>query len=202
MQTLRVFMRFAFVCLLVAGLQVIALGQGRGGGHGGGGGGGRSMGGSPSGAGVDRGVGRSSDSSNGRADSGRGTGSSRSNGRSDDGLERARLQRDNARRADEELLDHPEMAAHLHTTANALRSGYRVALASNPNLKFGQFVAANRLAANLGRRHPNITTSAILAGLARGNSIGRTLQDLGMGKSEAKDAQKQVEREIKDGRRG
>jgi hypothetical protein len=197
MQTsLRVFTRLALVGLLLVGLQAMALAQGRG--HGAGGGGGRSMGGPPSGVGVDRGLGRSSDRSDGRADMGRSTASNRSNGRSDEGLERARLQRDNARRADEELRDHPGMATKLHTTANALRSGYQAALVTNPNLKFGQYVAATRLAANLGRRNPNITRSAILAGLASGKSIGQTLQDLGLSKQQSKDALKQAEREIKE----
>jgi len=40
-------------------------------------------------------------------------------------------------------------------------------------LKFGQYVAATRLAANLGARNPNITTSAMLAGLAAGKSMVR-----------------------------
>jgi hypothetical protein len=84
------------------------------------------------------------------------------------------LQRQNAEQANKDLNDHPEMAARLHTTANDLRSGYQAALLTNPNLKFGQYVAATRLAANLGTRNPNVTTGAILAGLANGNSIGQT----------------------------
>jgi hypothetical protein len=71
----------------------------------------------------------------------------------------------------------------------------------NPNLKFGQFVAATRLAQNLGRRFPNITRNAILAGLANGKSIGNTLQDLGLSRRETKEAKNQAEREIKHSRR-
>ena len=89
----------------------------------------------------------------------------------------------------------------LHTTANDLRDGYHAALAANPNLKFGQYVAATRLAANLGATHPNVTRAAILAGLAGGRSIGQTLQDLGLGSQEAKDAERRADREIKEGRR-
>jgi hypothetical protein len=111
------------------------------------------------------------------------------------------LQRENARRADEELRDHPGMAERLHVTANDLRDGYRAALAANPDLKFGQYVAATRLAANLGTRHPNVTRAAILAGLAEGRSIGQTLHDLGLRERDAKEARKQVEREIKEARR-
>jgi hypothetical protein len=158
-------------------------------------------GGHPGGIGVDRGINTSSDRSSGRADRGRNTASERSGGHSDAGLERARLRRENGRHADEELRDHPEMAARLHTTANDLREGYQSALALNPDLKFGQFVAATRLAANLGTRHPGITREAILDGLARGDSIGETLRNLGLSEREAKDARRRAEREIKEARR-
>ena len=199
--TLRMFTRFALVCLLVVGLQTMASAQGRPRGAGGGPPAGVPSGGPPSGVGVDRGISTSSDKSAGRADTGRGTASDRSNGRSDAGLDRARLQEKNSQEADKELNDHPGMAANLHTTANDLRSGYQAALAANPNLKFGQYVAATRLAANLGVTNPNITTNAILAGLAVGKSIGQTLQDLRLSGHEAKDAQKRAEREIKEAKR-
>jgi hypothetical protein len=184
----------ALTCLLVLGLHADASAQGRG--HGGGGGVGRAPGG-----GVERGTGTASDSSRGRSDTGLGTASDRSDGRSDAGLERAEKRRDNARRADGELRDHPEMATRLHTTANDLREGYRAALAANPDLKFGQYVAATRLAANLGTRHPNVTRAAILAGLAGGDSIGQTLRNLGVGRDEAKEAERQAERELKQSKR-
>ncbi len=115
--------------------------------------------------------------------------------------DRARLQQQNSQQADHELRDHPGMAANLHTTANDLRSGYQTALATNPNLKFGQYVAATRLGANLGATNPNITTSAILTGLASGKSIGQTLQNLGLSKDQAKESQKRADREIKEAKR-
>ncbi len=189
-----------FACAFVLGMETIVSAQGRGRGQGGRPAG-VPVGGPPSGVGVGRGTSTSSDRSNGRADVGRSTASDRSNGRSDTGLERATLQRENSAQANKDLRDHPEMAGRLQTTANELRNGYQAALLANPNLKFGQYVAATRLGANLGGRHPNVTTDAILAGLANGNSIGRTLRDLGVGKDEAKDAEKNVDREIKDARR-
>jgi len=200
MTVIRNIARLGVVLLVLAGLQVVVTAQGRRG-PGGGPSTSHPGGGPPSGAGVDRGVGTSSDRSAGRADTGRATASDRSNGRSDAGLERARLQRQNSERADHELRDHPGMAANLHTTANDLRAGYQAALATNPNLKFGQYIAATRLAANLGATNPNITREAILAGLASGESIGQTLQDLGLSKRQAKDAQKRAEREIKEAKR-
>jgi hypothetical protein len=183
-------------CALLIAAHSIVLAQGRGKG------GGRpssnpGMGGPPSGVGVDRGISTSSDRSNGRADNGRGIASDNSNGRSDAGLVRARLQRENSLRADDELNDHPLMAPRLHTTARDLRAGYQAALLSNPSLKFGHYVAATRLAANLGQRFPGVTRAAILDGLADGRSIGQTLQDLGLNKQEASDAKKQADREIK-----
>ena len=150
---------------------------------------------------MDRGISTSSDRSNGRSDTGRGTASNSSNGRSDAGIERARLQRENSERADEELNDHPQMAARLHTTANDLRSGYQAALVINPKLTFGNYVAVTRLGTHLGASHPNITREAILAGLAKGKSIGRTLQDLGLSEQDANDAKKQADREIKEAKR-
>ena len=175
-----------------------AQGRGRGGGVGGGAGSGAgNAGGPPAGAGVDRGLGNASSRSNGRSDVGLGNASDRSNGRSDAGLDRARIAGDNLHRADQDLRDHPGVANTLHTNANDLRAGYQAALVTNPNLKFGQYVAATRLAQNLGGRFPGVTRSAILAGLASGKSIGRTLHDLGLSSHDANEAKKQAEREIK-----
>ncbi len=137
----------------------------------------------------------------GRADSGRGNASDRSNGRSDAGLERERTASENLSHANRELAKHPGVANALHINANALRAGYQSALLKNPNLTFGQFVAATRLAQNLGGKHPNITRDAILAGLANGKSIGQTLQNLGLSSHEAKDAKKRAEREIEESRK-
>jgi hypothetical protein len=78
-----------------------------------------------------------------------------------------------------------------------LRSGYQAALVANPSLKFGQYVAATRLEQNLHARFPNVTRANILAGLANGDSLGRTLRNLGLSSHEADVAKKQAEREIK-----
>jgi hypothetical protein len=183
---------------------VFAQGRGHGAGAGGGRGGGSSMGGSsggpPPGVGVDRGLGNASSRSDGRSDDGLGNASTKSHGHSDDGLDRARQASSNLRHADDDLRDHPNLPHALHTNANDLRSGYQAALANNPNLTFGNYVAATRLGQNLGRRFPNVTRDAILSGLASGRSLGQTLQDLGLTNDEAKDAKKQAERDIKAAR--
>ena len=190
----------ASLCLLVLVLAtgVFAQGRGRGGGVGGGRGSGASPGGGPpTGVGVDRGLGNASTRSGGRSDDGLNNASTKSNGRSDAGLERARKQNSNMRRAEDDLNDQPGLPRALHTNANDLRAGYQAALAVNPDLTFGNYVAATRLGQNLNPRRPNITRDAILAGLASGRSIGRTLQDLGLSEQEAKAARKRAEEEIK-----
>lgn len=196
----------AFVSLLVLVLATGAFAQGKG--KGGGGGGGRGSGsstgrggGPPTGVGVDRGLGNASERSKGRSDDGLSNASDKSNGRSDEGLERARRRSDNLRRADDDLRDHPGIPRTLRTNANDLRAGYQTALLTNPDLKFGNYVSATRLSQNLGRRHPNITRTAILDGLASGRSLGQTLQDLGLNEHESKEARRQVERELKEARK-
>lgn len=188
------------LCLLVLVLATGAFAQGRGRG-GGGGGGGSHGGGPPAGVGADRGLGNASGRSGGRSDDGLSNASTRSNGRSDAGLERARHASSNLRHADDDLRDHPGVPRALHTTANDLRSGYQAALATNPDLTFGNYVAATRLGQNLHSRFPNVTRDAILSGLASGRSIGQTLQDLGLSDRESKDARKRAEAEIKAARK-
>lgn len=186
--------------LFLLGVETLAAAQGRG--RGGGVGGGRGSGtGQPGGVGVDRGLGRSSDASAGRSDRGRENASVRSDGRSDAGLDRARMASKNMAEANKDLRTHPGIAGSLHVTANDLRSQFQAALAHNPSLTFGHFVAATRLGQNLGRRHPNITRDAILAGLASGKSIGQTLQDLGLSSRESKEAKKRAEREFKQSKK-
>jgi len=191
------------ISLLVLGLTASALGQGKGrgggvgGGQGSGGGGVGNHGGPPSGVGVDRGISTSSMNSGGRSDTGHATASEKSKGRSDSGLERARMAENNRHQADKDLRDNPGMTRTLHVNANDLRAGYQTALLQNPNLKFGNYVAATRLSQNLGSRHPRITRSAILNGLASGRSLGQTLQDLGLSDRESSEARKLADSEIK-----
>ena len=198
----------AFLCLLVLVLAIGAFAQGKGGGKGGGGGSGRGGGsssghggGPPTGTGVDRGLGNASDRSKGRSDDGLNNASNKSNGRSDAGLERARKAKDNLRRADDDLRNHPGIPRTLRMNANDLRGGYEAALVTNPDLTFGNYVSATRLSQNLGSRNPNITRGAILNGLASGRSLGQTLQDLGLNEHDSKEARKQVERELKEARK-
>jgi hypothetical protein len=94
------------------------------------------------------------------------------------------------------------IASKLGTTPQALEDAFEAARKANPNLKRGQFVAANMLAHNLGDKNPSITTQAILDGLAGGKSIGRTLQGLGLSADQAKDAERQADRDAKAAEKG
>lgn len=187
--------------LTIVGLSVLALlfstvtdtyAQGRGGGR-------PANPGPPAGSpGVDRGLGTPSGQSNGRSDAGLGNASDRSNGRSTAGIDRARLARDNAQRvSDTDLNRYRGLSNHLGTTPEQMRTAYQSALLANPDLTFGNFVAANVIADNLHSRYPSITSSAILAGLARGDSIGRTLQNLGLSSEQAKIAKHGAEDAMK-----
>ncbi len=89
------------------------------------------------------------------------------------------------------------IAAKLNTTPQALESAYQAAVAANPKLTRGQFIAANVLAQNLGAKDPKITTQAILDGLKSGKSIGRTLQSLGLSAKASDRAQDSANREIR-----
>lgn len=89
------------------------------------------------------------------------------------------------------------IASKLNTTPAALQYAYETARAANPKLSRGNFIAANVLADNLGARHPNITTQAILSGLQSGKSVGQTLQSLGLSGAEAKQARRAADHDTK-----
>ncbi len=143
------------------------------------------------------GLGTASERSGGRSDTGLGTASRRSDGRSDTGLNRAQLMGKNLAQADDVLQQHPNLPDKMKTTAKDLRTGYKIALAVNPYLKFGQFVAANMISRNLNSRYPGLTTTAILNGLANGRNIGQTLKTLGISSSDAKTAERKAKNDLK-----
>ena len=195
----RLLVFFATALLLCVAADTYAQGRGRGGG------GGRPAGvggGPPAGTGVDRGIGNASGRSDGRSDDGLGTASTRSNGRSDAGLDRARLARMNANRmSDTELNRYRGLSRRLGTTPEEMRARYQAALLVNPDLSYGNFVAAHVIADNLNGRFPNVTSANILAGLANGDSIGETLRDLRLTKEQAKIAQRDAEDKINAAKR-
>ena len=182
----RIFTRLIMASMLALAISSVALAQ-RGGGRpaGGPGGGGPGMGGpgrSDTGfpTGVERGP---RDGNSNGSDGGR---------RRDGGQDNSNRTRDNGNNAERDTHRLEGIAHRLNTTPDQLRSQYQAALASNPNLKFGQFVAANLIANNLNATHSNITTAAILSGLASGKNLGETLQGLGLSADEAKEAERAV----------
>ena len=190
---------FVVTLLLFAATDIYAQGRGRGGG-----GGRAGSGGPPSGVGggVNHGLGTAGSNSNGRSNDGLGNASTKSNGRSDSGLDRARLASMNANKmSDNELNRYRGLSRKLGTTPEEMRARYQAALVLNPNLNYGNFVAANVIADNLSGRFPNVTSTNILAGLARGDSIGETLRDLRLTKEQAKIAQRDAEDKINAAKR-
>lgn len=196
---IKLFTIFATTLLIVIAAHTDAFSQGRGRG----GGGGRGQGGGPpAGVGVDRGVGNASVRSGGRSDDGLGTAATKSGGRSTAGLDRARLASMNANRmSDTELNRYRGLSRRLGTTPEEMRARYQAALLTNPDLTYGNFVAAHVIADNMRNRFPNVTAPNILAGLANGDSIGQTLRDLRLTKEQAKIAQRDAEDRISAAKR-
>ena len=194
MRTKNTFAAILAMAFLLAATAVSAYAQGNSGSH---------PGGRPtSSPGVNRGVNTARTNSMGRVDDGFGTASGRSNGRFDNGMMRASQPRYvNGMPTDYELTRFRGVAKKLETTPEDLRSAFDLARETNPDLKFGQFIAANVIADNLSAAHPEITSDAILLGLSNGDSIGKTLKNLGLSSDESKDVQKQAKKEIKKSRK-
>ncbi len=68
----------------------------------------------------------------------------------------------------------------------------------NPNLTYGQFVAANMIARRNNSRYSNITTEAILDRLRDGDNFGQAVKDLGLKGSRYEDERRRIRREIED----
>lgn len=189
MKFMNVLVSLFAIGFLIVGSAAVTFAQGNSGSHGGG----RPT----SSPGVGRGVGTARTNSMGRVDDGFGTASGRSNGRFDNGMARASQPRYvNGMPTDYELARFRGVAKKLDTTPEDLRSAFELAKTTNPDLKFGQFVAAGVIADNLSAKHPEITSDAILAGLANGDSIGKTLKNLGLSKDQEKAVRKQAKKEI------
>src|SRR5215218_9277668 len=196
---------FAATLLLCFAVDASAQGRGNSGGNGKGnsGGGGRpATAGPPASTGVDHGLGNASVKSKGRSDAGLDNASVKWNGKSDAGHERARLAKMKAGKlSDNDLNRYRGLSKKLGTTPEEMRPRYEAALLANPDLTYGNFVAANVIADNLGGRFPNVTSGNILSGLANGHSIGETLRDLRLTKEQAKDAQRDAEDKINAAKR-
>lgn len=193
---------FTLAIVTLLGIDTSVAAQGRGGGRPAGAGQPSGTGRPSSAPGVDRGMGTASDRSGGRADDGWGNASNRSNGRYDSGIDKTRNARERSTNlSDTELNRYRGISKKLGSTPEEMRARYEAALLANPELKYGKFVAAHVVADNLGGRYPNITADAILAGYIDGDSLGKTLRNLGMTKEEAKAAEKNAELAMRDAKR-
>jgi hypothetical protein len=187
----------AVVALLIGGLANSAYAQGRPGGAGPPAG--IPGGGPPVGGGVDRGLGTASQRSGGRSNGGLGTASSKSGGRSDVGIDRARIC--GSLPSDRELDRYRGIAKRFDTTPETLRDRFLSASLDNPDLTFGQFIAARVVADNLNSRYPMVTAETILLGLQGGTNFGLTLRNLGVGDDDARNARSFADRQIRESRR-
>jgi hypothetical protein len=86
-------------------------------------------------------------------------------------------------------------------SGESVRDWYEREKQLNPDLTYGNFVAANMLSKNLGSRHPGITTETILGGLHRGDSIGQTLKNSGVNDNEIRSEKKRLKKDMKKHRK-
>jgi hypothetical protein len=73
----------------------------------------------------------------------------------------------------------------------ALQTRYEIERRLNPDLTYGQFVAAHMVAKN----HPGISTSDILGGLRNGQSIGQILHERGWDKDKINKERKRIKKD-------
>ncbi len=77
------------------------------------------------------------------------------------------------------------------TSAGALQTRYEIEKRLNPDLTYGQFVAAHMIA----RKHNGISTEGILGGLRSGKSIGQVLHDDGWDKGKIDKERKRIKKD-------
>lgn len=86
------------------------------------------------------------------------------------------------------------LSKKLGRSPESLKAWYEAERAVNPNLNYGQFVAANMVA-----RNHNIAPETILRGLRRGQSIGQTLKRSGWDDDRIKEERRRLKKMGDDG---
>ena len=86
------------------------------------------------------------------------------------------------------------LSKKLGRSPESLRAWYNAERSVNPNLNYGQFVAANMVA-----RNHNIRPETILRGLRRGQSIGQILKGSGWSDDRINDERKRMKKMRGDG---
>lgn len=193
---------FVGVVLLCAATGSSASAQGKGKGGGQGKGSGKTVG-SPPILATDTSTSNSHGKSNGK-------GNSKSNGNSDTASDvntnshgNGKGNSQNAKQkaaqlTDKDLNRYKGLSKKLGTTPEEMRNKYEKALATNPDLTYGNFVSAHMAADNLGGRYPNVTSDAILIGMSRGRSLGQTLQDLKVSPQHSQSAQDTISEKLRN----
>ncbi|HEX8734338.1 MAG TPA: hypothetical protein VF721_03380 [Pyrinomonadaceae bacterium] len=159
---------FALVFVLTAD----GFAQGRGRGNGGGGGRGN-MGGSP----VNRGNSGNRDRS--------------IDDRSDKRRNDSRIDKNSGRQNNR----YNGLARQTGMSSASLQKWFEAERLANPNLTFGQFVAANMIA----RHHDGVSAQRILDGLQSGDSIGQTLHNAGLNERQVREERKRLKKQIGNG---
>jgi hypothetical protein len=85
----------------------------------------------------------------------------------------------------------------LNMSGESVRDWYEREKQLNPDLTYGNFVAANMIARNHGSRYPNLTTEAILRRMRDGESLGQAMKNLGVNDRDIKQEKKRIKKEIK-----
>ncbi len=101
----------------------------------------------------------------------------------------------------EQMKSFTGISKKLGMTTTQLEAAYQTALAANPKLTRGQFIAAQVLGQNLSAK--GVTAQAILDGLSAKppKSIGQTLHSLGLSDKEADEAERAAKKEAKEAER-
>lgn len=87
------------------------------------------------------------------------------------------------------------LSNHLGVPASELQSQYEAARAENPNLTYGQWVAANVIGISNPR---DLTAEQILGSLRDGKTLGETLSSAGWDRDRIKKERKRIKKEVGD----
>jgi hypothetical protein len=131
---------------------------------------------------------------NGRGNSGNQTTVIRGNSKNDDLNRSDRKDNDNRKNTNAGNNRYEGLSRKMGMSSQSLRKWYESERALNPNLTYGQFVAANMIA----RNHDGISAQTILNGLGSGRSIGQVLQDQGWNQKRIKKERKRIKSKVDD----
>lgn len=89
------------------------------------------------------------------------------------------------------------LAKKIGMSPESARAWYETERALNPDLTYGQFVAANMIARKHGSRNSLLTTERILTGLRNGGNLGQSVKNLGFRDKDYKKERKRIDKIFK-----